>query len=82
MIDVRNLEAQVVIREGLELENWTDEQNTAMRTALDCLIRMDKIRAEEHALRNGTIDLTYFGERVSKIIFINSPKINGSRPKV
>lgn len=61
-------EAQKVIHAGLAWANWTDEQQAAMRKALECMIKVEQIRKDANDLYNEEIDLTDFGERVSNII--------------
>lgn len=61
-------EAQKVIHAGLAWANWTDEQQAAMRKALECMMKVDQIREEANELYNEEIDLADFGERVSNII--------------
>lgn len=61
-------EAQKVIHAGLAWANWTDEQQAAMRKALECMIKLEQIRKEANDLYNEEIDLSDFGERVSNII--------------
>lgn len=65
---MKNVEAQRVIHAGLAWANWTDEQQTAMRLALDCMNKIELVEKEANALDNERIDLTEFGERVSNII--------------
>ncbi|MEK3996708.1 hypothetical protein MKY29_18500 [Psychrobacillus sp. FSL K6-2365] len=61
-------EAQKVIHAGLAWANWTDEQQAAMRKALECMIKVEQIRKEANSLYSEEIDLADFGERVSNII--------------
>ncbi|MDI2588074.1 hypothetical protein OR571_13350 [Psychrobacillus sp. NEAU-3TGS] len=67
-MNVEIKEAQKVIHAGLAWANWTDEQQSAMRKALDCMMKVEQIRKEANDLYNEEIDLTDFGERVSNII--------------
>lgn len=61
-------EAQKVIHAGLAWAKWTDEQQAAMRKALECMMKMEQIREDAKELYAENIDLTDFGERVSNII--------------
>lgn len=61
-------EAQKVIHAGLAWANWTDEQQAAMRKALECMMKVEQIKEEAKDLYSEKIDLMDFGERVSNII--------------
>ena len=61
-------EAQKVIHAGLAWANWTDEQQAAMRMALNCIMKVEQIQEEAEELYSEEIGLDDFGERVTNII--------------
>lgn len=61
-------EAQKVIHAGLAWANWTDEQQAAMRVALNCIMKVEQIQEDAEELYDEGIDLMDFGERVMNII--------------
>ncbi|MEI5909438.1 hypothetical protein WAK64_20630 [Bacillus spongiae] len=43
-------EAKQIIHAGLAWANWTDEQKEAMKVALQCMIRIEKLEKEVKGL--------------------------------
>lgn len=61
-------EAQKIIHAGLAWADWTDEQQAAMRVALNCIIKLEQIKKEANEFYEEEIDFSDFGERVINII--------------